>query len=95
MDRSLWPSELISSFLHGFMGHSNSPKVGQVAYRLEFPPQSRLHVFHVSFLKPKLGANVLLLVTLPLVDSKYTLYPETQAILQSRMKKLNNRFQLK
>lgn len=70
-----------------FYGHSNSPKVGQVAYKLDFPPQSRLHVFHVSFLKPKLGANILLLLTLPLVDSKYSLYPEPQAILQSRVKK--------
>ncbi|KAK9984748.1 hypothetical protein SO802_034273 [Lithocarpus litseifolius] len=46
-------------------------KVGSMSYRLDLPPESKIHhVFHVSYLKLKLGQHVTPLPTLPLVDDE-------------------------
>jgi hypothetical protein len=67
--------------------------VGSVAYRLNLPPESRIHpVFHVSCLKKKLGQQVLPLPTLPPVDRNGELKPEPEAILDRRIKKIGHRF---
>jgi hypothetical protein len=66
-------------------------KIGEVAYRLDLPSESKIHpVFHVSCLKKKLGQRSILLPTLPPVDSGGAIQPEPQKILQRRVRKFQN-----
>lgn len=63
-------------------------RIGQVAYQLELPAQSKIHpVFHVSLLKRKLGAHVVPQSTLPHVDTDGILEPEPVAVLDRRLMK--------
>ena len=67
-------------------------RIGQVAYKLALPPGCLIHlVLHVSCLKPKLGAHITPIPTLPPMDSKGFLNPETIAILQHMSKQLRSR----
>lgn len=60
-------------------------KVGVVAYKLELPVGSLLHlVFHVSILKKKLGQHVSPLTILPPMDLHGKLLLEPECILQRR-----------
>lgn len=54
-------------------------QVGEVAYEVELPPNSRIHnVFYVSCLKKALGQHIIALLDLPPLDEegKLTLVPE-------------------
>ena len=58
-------------------------KVGEVAYELEFPENSKVHnVFHVSCLKKKLGPTNHIQIELPLVDIEGRLVLEIECILE-------------
>jgi hypothetical protein len=67
-------------------------RVGDVAYELDLPATSRIHpVFHVSQLKPKLGANTSPIPVLPPVNLEGIIQPEPMAILDRRSRPLHNR----
>ena len=56
------------------------------------PPKSRLHpTFHVSCLKQRFGQHVVPLPSLPTVDSKGIIRPESVAVLQERSHQLRHR----
>lgn len=60
-------------------------KVGTVAYRLELPMGSSIHpVFHVSQLKKRVGSNIPIQATIPLLDSPSNTDKQPEAILDRR-----------
>ena len=62
-------------------------RVGEVAYRLDLPSDSKIHpIFHVSCLKLKLGQQVSPLPTLPLLDETGQIILEPVAVLQTRIR---------
>ena len=66
-------------------------QIGQVSYKLALPLESKVHpIFHVSYLKLKLGKHVTPLSTLPLVDDTTQLCSEPIAVLQTRTKTLRS-----
>ncbi|KAF5480773.1 hypothetical protein F2P56_001489 [Juglans regia] len=66
--------------------------IGEVAYKLELPPNSSVHpIFHVSRLKKYVGPNSQISPVLPLVDSHGIFKMELEAILDRRMTVVDNR----
>lgn len=61
-------------------------RVDSIAYRLELPLTSQIHlVFQVSLLKKKIGNNLTSIPTRPLVDAHKVLKPELEAVLDRRI----------
>eukprot|EP00253_Pinus_taeda_P012541 PITA_12541 len=66
-------------------------RVGEVAYELELPPGSKIHnIFHVPCLKKVLGQKVTTVVELPPLDDEGHLVLESEAILETRERKLRS-----
>ena len=58
-------------------------RIGAAAYKLQLPPESRIHpVFHVSCLKKQLGQDVLPIPILPVVNDVGVLNLELVAIFR-------------
>ena len=67
-------------------------KIGSVAYKLELPPTTKIHlVFHVSCLKKVIGQNICTQTILPKLDEEGRIILEPECILQTRTKKLRNK----
>ena len=67
-------------------------KIGSVAYKLELPPTTKIHlVFHVSCLKKVIGHNIPTQTTLPELDEEGRIILEPEYIRQTRTKTLRNR----
>ena len=67
-------------------------RIGEVAYRLDLPPESAIHpVFHVSCFKAKLGTHNISISQLPFVNSQGILTPEPATVVQSRTIQLRRR----
>ena len=67
-------------------------RIGEVAYKVALPEGCPIHhVFHISCLRQKLGAQVTPSSSLPSMDSAGLLQPEPVTILQQRSKQLRNR----
>lgn len=66
-------------------------RIGSVAYQLELPPHSKIHlVFHVSLLKRKVGNRVVVQSELPATSGDGQFLVKPVAILQRQMVKRNN-----
>ena len=67
-------------------------KVGEVAYELELPQESKIYnVFHVSSLKKTLGQHIAPSTELPPLDDEGLLILIPEQIIQTRERKLKNR----
>jgi hypothetical protein len=56
--------------------------VGQVAYQLDFPNNSKIHpIFHVSCLKKVIGAKCQTQTNLPELDEEGSIWIQPQAVL--------------
>jgi hypothetical protein len=67
-------------------------RIGYVAYRLDLPPESKIHpVFHVSCLKKKLGERIFCQQQLPDITSMGDVRIQPTAILDRRMVKWHNK----
>ncbi|XP_070024821.1 uncharacterized protein LOC142181679 [Nicotiana tabacum] len=66
-------------------------RVGIVAYKLDLPPESKVHpVFHVYILKRKVDNRAVVQTTLPITGKDGQFLVKTMAILQRQLIKRNN-----
>jgi hypothetical protein len=61
-----------------------------VAYQLDFPSHSKLHlVFHVSYLKKVIGTKFQTQTNLPELDEESSIWLQPQAVLDQRERRLH------
>jgi hypothetical protein len=61
-------------------------RIGSMAYKLELPPSSRVHlVFHVSYLKKIIKNNILVQTILPKINEEEKIILEPETILETRI----------
>jgi hypothetical protein len=66
--------------------------VGQVAYQLALPSQSKLHpVFHVSWLKKVIGTRCKIQTNLPELAEEGSIWLQLEAVLDQREHRMRQR----
>ena len=66
-------------------------KIGTMAYKLELPTSSRVHlIFHVSCLKKVIAENLLVQTIFPELDEEGKIILEPEAVTEARTRKLRN-----
>ena len=66
--------------------------MGQVAYQLDLPSQSKLHpVFHVSCLKKVIGTRCQIQTNLPELAEEGSIWLQPEAVLDQRKRHLRQR----
>ena len=66
-------------------------KFGTMAYKLELPTSSRVHlVFHVSCLKKVIGDKILVQIILPELDEEGKIILEPEATMETTTRQLRN-----
>ena len=67
-------------------------KIGNMAYKLEFPTTSQVHlVFHVSCLKKVMGDKLPIQTILPELDDEGKIILEPEVVTETRTRQLRNR----
>ena len=67
-------------------------KIGKVAYKLNLPKESKIYpIFHISYLKKKIGTQVSPNPRPPTIMENGTMAPKPEKILKKRLKKKGNR----
>ena len=67
-------------------------KIGTMAYKVELPIASRLHlVFHVSCLKKVIGDKLPVQTIFPELDGEGKIILESEAVTETRTRQLRNR----
>ena len=62
-----------------------------MAYKLELPPSSRVHiVLHACLLKKVIGDNIIVQTILPEINEEEKIIIEPKTILETQIKKLQN-----
>ena len=83
-DNKLWPKY--------YGPYKVLQKVGTMAYKLDLPASSRVHlVFHVSCLKKVIGDKLPVQKILPELDEEEKTILEPEAVTETRTRQLRNR----
>ena len=67
-------------------------RIGEVAYELQLPEQSKIHnVFHVSILKKQVGDKVVTQTNMPTIDEEGRTILKPERIIETQIRNLRNK----